>query len=335
MRQGLYRFFQFAALSWMAVAAAPNRWVLMDLQRLPVEQVLAMAHDDLGGKYFATYKGLTYVDKSDNYQIFTKEKTGGGLGSDSVVCLSVGRYRDLWVGTAGGGLSVFNNGQWKHYTRDSTRGGLPDDGVLALALYREEKWIGTRNGFAMLRGNVWTTYTGERISGRLPNRVVNAIAVDSSGDKWIGTIGGLVKFTGSTWTLNTVESTHGGLPHNSITYLAVDSAGSLWVGTQAGVARMSRDGKWTNFQTDARMQELAKELTYSLDVSAPGEVWACIRGGSVRFKGDKVDLFTKNTTTGLQTRYIYYAMPGREQEVWFATERGVTTMYPPQPEDDN
>ena len=254
------------AMFCVLLAAAPYRWVLMDMQRLPgaVGQVIAMAHDDLGNKYFATPKGLTFIDKSDNFQIFTRSATSGALASDSVTCLGVDRYRALWIGTDGGGLNVYDNGRWKNYRRDSTHNGLPDDRVLALAVDKEDRWVGTRNGFALFHGSVWTTYSGDRISGRLPNRVVTAIAVDSSGNKWIGTIGGLVKFTGSTWTQYTVQSTRGGLPHDGITYLLVDSANSIWVGTQAGVARLDRDGKWTNFQTDSRLKELAKEVVYSL-----------------------------------------------------------------------
>ena len=315
-------------------AAASYRWVLMDLQRLPVEQVTAMVEDDLGSKYFATSKGLTRVDKSDNYQIFTHETTHGALLSDSVTCLGLDRYRGLWIGTSGGGLHVYDNGRWIHYTRDSTRSGLPDDGVLSLAVYREERWVGTRNGFAQLRNNVWTTYTGERIAGRLPHRAVTAIAVDSSGSKWLGTLGGLVKFSGSSWTQYTVDNTQGGLPHNGISYLVVDSSNSLWVGTQAGIARRSADGKWTNFKTDLRLHELAGELTYSISLGSSGEVWGCFKGGVARFNGDKIDLFTKNTVEGLLTRFIYYVMPGRDGGTWFATEKGVLTMYPPLREQD-
>ena len=335
MGKVLRRFATFVALSFVFMGAAP-RWVLMDQQRLAIVQVVTMAEDDLDNKYFATPKGLTRIDKGDNFQIFTKENTKGGLGSDSITSLAIDRYRSLWVGTDGGGLSVYDNGSWKHYTHDSTKGGLPDDGVLALAVNGEDSWVATRNGFAVLHLNSWTTYSGEEIAGRLPNRTVTAIAVDSSGNKWIGTIGGLVKFNGSTWTPYTTENTQGGLPHNGITYLTVDTHGSLWVGTQAGVARMDPNGRWTNFQSDAELGELGKELTYSLSVGPFGEVWACIRGGSARFANGRWDLFTSSTTTGLMTRFIYYVMTGPDGSIWFATEKGVTTMYPvTQKEDDN
>lgn len=334
MKSWWVRSIALGALIYGVAVGAVGRWVLMDQQRLAVEQVLVMAQDDLGNKYFGTSGGLTWVDKYDNYQIFTKENGNGSLSSDSITCLGVDQYRALWIGTDGRGLDVYDNGQWTHYTSDSTHGGLPSDGVLALALYHEEQWIGTRNGFAELHGNVWTTYTGADIAGRLPNPVVTAIAVDSSGNKWIGTIGGLVKFSGSSWTEYTTDNTQGGLPHNSITSLVVDSGGALWVGTQAGIARMGPDGKWTNFQGDSRLLDLSRELTYSLSLGASGDVWACIRGGVAHFSGTNLDLLTPDNTPGIMTKFVYYVMPGLVGEIWFATEKGVTAMFPPLPDPD-
>ncbi len=317
-----------AVLGWAQFAQATQyHWVWMDQQRLPSEQVLDMAQDDLGNKYYSSYSGLSLVDKSGNYRVFTKESTQGGLVSDSVTCLGVDRYRALWVGTTGG-ISVLANDQWTHYTNASTNGGLPDDDVTAMAIYRDQEWFATHNGFAMLHGTVWTTYTGDLISGRLPNHITTAIAVDSSGNKWIGTIGGLVKFDGVVWTTYTRASTSSGLPHDAVTYLLVDSSGALWIGTQAGVARLGTDRKWTDFQSDSRLGELSSELTYSLSQGTAGDVWACIRGGVAQYTGGDWKLYTKTTTPGLLTRYIYYVMPGLNGDTWFATEKGVITMVP-------
>jgi ligand-binding sensor domain-containing protein len=305
----------------------------MDQQRLPSEEVLWMTQDDLGNKFYAGRKGLSVVRKNGDFRIRTRENTGGALGSDSITGLALDRYRALWIATDGGGLSVLDGEKWTHYTRENTAGGLPDDGVLALALRGEECWAATRNGFALLRGGVWTPYTGDRISGRLPNRVVTALAVDSAGDKWLGTIGGLVRFTGSSWTRFTRENTEGGLPHDGVTALAVDPKGALWVGTQAGWARRDRAGKWTNFRSAAGLGDLAGEVTYSLSIGSAGEVWVCAKGGAARFADGRWELFTKNTAPALMTRYVYYAMPGREGETWFATEKGVVAMTPVKEED--
>jgi ligand-binding sensor domain-containing protein len=142
-----------------------------------------------------------------------------------------------------------------------------------------------------------------------------------------------VKFTGSTWTRfnrgNTPE-----MPHDGITYLKVDAKGALWVGTQAGLARRERNGKWTSFRADSRLGELAGEVVYSLSTGPSGEIWACIKGGAARHSDGKWSVFTKNEYSGLLTRYVYFALPGPEGEVWFATGKGAVAMFPPPAEED-
>lgn len=309
-------------------ASGPFRWVLTDLNRLPSEEVVALAQDDLETRYYATRKGLTVEDKSDNYRIYTRASTRGGLTSDSLTCIAIDRYRDVWIGTDGGGLNVFSGGGWRSHTRESTKGGLPDDGVLALALHKEVRWVGTRNGFAALRGNSWTTYTGSQISGRLPHPSVTAIAVDSTGDVWLGTLGGLVRLSGSVWTRFNTESTQGGLPHNGVTSLHVDARNGLWVGTQTGLARRAHDGSWLSFQEASGIQSLASQRVVSISGGFDQDVWVSFRGGAARFTGGQWELYTRENVPGLLTLYVNYVLAGPNGVARIATQKGVISRLP-------
>ena len=309
-------------------ATGPYRWVLTDLNRLPSEEVVAMSQDELENRYYATRKGLTVEDKSDNYRIYTRSNTRGALTSDSLTCLGIDRYRDVWVGTDGGGLNVFSGGNWKAYTRENTRGGLPDDGVLALALYKEVRWVGTRNGFAVMRGGSWTTYTGSQTSGRLPHPSVTAIAVDSSGDVWLGTLGGLVRLSGSVWTRYNTETTQNGLPHNGITSLYVDPRNGLWVGTQTGLARRAADGTWVTFKASSGLEGLAQQRVVSVTQGMDGDVWVSFRGGAARFTGGVWELYTRENVPGLLTLYVNYVLAGPNGVARIATQKGVISRLP-------
>jgi ligand-binding sensor domain-containing protein len=324
-----------AALSALPLGAQPTlqasgafRWVLTDLNRLPSEDVVFMAQDEVENRYYATRKGLSIEDKSDNYRIYTRSSTRGGLTSDSLTCLGIDRYRDVWIGTDGGGLNVFSGGNFRSYTREGTRGGLPDDGVLSLALHRDARWIGTRNGFAVLRGGAWTTYTGSQISGRLPHPAVSAIAVDSSGDVWIGTLGGLVRLSGSVWTRFNTETTQEGLPHNGITALHVDAKNGLWVGTQAGLTRRSADGSWLSFASTRGPQGMASNRVVSITSGADGDVWVSYRGGAARYTGGLWETYTRDNVPGLLTLYVNYVMAGPGGIARIATQKGILSRLP-------
>jgi ligand-binding sensor domain-containing protein len=304
------------------------RWILTDLNRLPSEEVTWLAEDDLGNRYYATRKGLTTEDKSDNYHIHTKAGTRGALSSDSLTCLALDRYRDLWIGTDGGGVNVMSGSAFRNYTKENTRLGLPDNGVLAIALYKDERWVATRNGFAVLRGSSWTAYTGDRISGRLPHPAVTSIAVDSVGDKWLGTLGGLVRLSGSVWTRFNLETTEGKLPHNGITALAVDGRNGLWVGTQAGLARRDADGTWLRFGPESGLRGLSTERVTSISQGPRGEVWVSFRGGAARFHGGNWELFTRDNVPGLLTLYVNYVMAGPQGQIRIATQKGLISRLP-------
>ena len=311
---------------------AAARWALMDLGRLPSPEVVAVTRDDRDNTYYATRGGLTTEDKTGGFRIYTRASTRGDLASDSLTCLGLDRYRDLWIGTDGGGLQVFSGGSWRRYSSENTQGGLPDDGVLSLAMYREERWVGTRNGFAALRGASWITYSGERIAGRLPHPAVAAIAVDSSGDKWLGTLGGLVRLRGASWDRFTPDNTGGGLPHHGITALYVDAGNRLWVGTQAGLARRETDGSWTRFAAggSAGLGALADERVTAITGVADGTVWVSLRGGAARFvpnsptsgEGDW-NLYTRDNVPGLLTLYVNYVFAAGADDFLIATQKGV------------
>lgn len=328
MRSGMLRGVLGAVLCGLLPASAwaqsPDgfRWKLMDQGRLPSEDVTALAGDDLDNVYYATSKGLTVEDRSGNYRVYVPTGDGEGLTSDSLTCLAIDRYRDVWIGTDGGGVAVYSGGAWRNYDMEGTRGGLPDDGVLSLTIHRDERWVGTRNGFAVLRGAAWTAWSENRIAGRLPHPAVAAIAVDSSGDKWLGTQGGLVRLRGTSgWTRFTADNTEGGLPHSGITALAVDRNDFLWVGTQAGLARRAPDGGWMRFDDSGGPG--GERITSIRPGPAEGEIWVAFRGGAARRWNGAWEVFSRDNVPGLLTLFVNDVLPGPGGEVRIATRKGV------------
>ena len=140
------------------------RWQIQDLSKLPDPEVIAAVSDDQGTKWFATKKGLARLNQLGDWQTFTAETTGKGLISNAITALAIGENRELWVATEEG-VSWFANGSWRAFTKENTSGGLPDNFVTSMAIGKEERWFGTKNGFALLRGSAWTPYGPDRISG--------------------------------------------------------------------------------------------------------------------------------------------------------------------------
>src|SRR4051794_20280542 len=90
---------------------AEYRWVLQDLNRFPDPEIVAMAADDQGNRWFGTKKGLVRLSMLGDWQTFTAENTSRGLPSNVITALAIGENRELWVAKEGG-VSWYANGSW-------------------------------------------------------------------------------------------------------------------------------------------------------------------------------------------------------------------------------
>src|SRR5450755_4128865 len=148
---------------------------------LPHNGVLAIAQTPDGYLWLGTEEGLARFD-GVRFIVFNTDNTPA-LRSNHVSALLVDFQKNLWIGTQGGGLTLFWDGTFTTYT---TRNGLSNDTILAL--YGDEKgclWIGTNGGgldrFANGQFQSYTSRNG------LPDNTVFALDGDKDGDLWIGT----------------------------------------------------------------------------------------------------------------------------------------------------
>lgn len=308
-----------------------RRWVILDDSHLPDTEVTAVAVDFTGDKWFGTRKGLVRYRNND-WETFTFESRSDALGANYITVLEVDAEGALWVGTDGGGVSMHHNGVWTRFTKENTGLGLPDNSVWAIAFGRsQERWFGTRKGFAVMRGSVWKSYTQEQISGRLPDFWVLSIAVDDRNRTWLGTSAGLVRFSNASWITMLPENTGGKLPHPTITALRFDENDkSLWVGTYRGLARY-RNNQWEDYSQVPGLGETKGERVYDIARSPdlPDQTWFAIRGGAARLMGGNWTLFTKASTEGgIPTRFVNAIAFEQDGSIWFGSKEGVTTWMP-------
>ena len=83
----------------------------------------------------------------------------------------------LWVGTSGGGLARFADGQWQVYT--AANSDLPDDTIQALVVAGSALWIGTEAGLARFADGQWEVYTAAN-SGLPADNVLALAAADGA-----------------------------------------------------------------------------------------------------------------------------------------------------------
>lgn len=167
---------------------------------------------------------------------------------------------DLWVGTAGVGLSRLCSGcsRFEHWLEiEGDERSLPGKDVIAIRATEDGSvWVGTRHhGAARLLPDRsgFERYPADSAAAQgLGHPFVTAIFEDAGGELWIGTQGaGLHRVTrddqGRAVGFERFDRVRG-LPAEAIGAIRQDVQGYLWLSTTAGLTRLDpRDGRILNF----------------------------------------------------------------------------------------
>lgn len=170
--------------------------------------------------------------------------------------------RVWFVGSAGGGVAVYNFGSYESLADKSDDaaynlkagvgyGNLPSNNVNCLAKDKNNNiWIGTADGIGIVNNcTVPSTSAApcdadrpivqyDQFAGYLfAGNNVRAIAVDGANRKWVGTDDGVWLLSpDASKILNRFTVENSPLPSNSIVTIAVDEAtGDVYIGTEAGL----------------------------------------------------------------------------------------------------
>ncbi|MCW5553221.1 MAG: hypothetical protein KIS67_13810 [Verrucomicrobiae bacterium] len=167
---------------WIGTGEGLNSWRDGTITRHPIpgdwfeSKIRAILPTREGALWVAGATGLHRL-LGDQRTMFT---TADGLGNNDVRALLEDSSGRLWIGTFGGGLQCYENGQ---FTTFSTTNGLASGFVWALHQDAEGGiWIGTESGLHWLRDGRIASFG--RAHG-LPDNLVNFILEDDWGQLWI------------------------------------------------------------------------------------------------------------------------------------------------------
>jgi ligand-binding sensor domain-containing protein len=284
------------------------------------------------------------LDSRDMKHSFTRDD---GLANEYVFAIAVDPVSGVWFGTNAGGMTSYDNGNWKTYF---PMHGLADYWVYAFAFDADTNlWVGTWDGVNLLdrQSGELTTYRDELI-----NIWVYGVDVDQRGQVWFGTEGGVSMFDGANWRSWTHDdglgapnvgalpaSTNTGLGTRSRHDLSVDVGGSesfnpnyvfatlvdglgrgIWFGTWGGgVSLFDGADTWRNYTT---ADGLAGNVVYSLAQAADGGLWAGTNRGLSYFDGTT----WRSYRHGLRSAHVYAVALDDDGNIWAGTKGAVTSL---------
>ena len=212
---------------------------------------------------YSQISGLMKINKKTGHCISVLLKYKGNE-IKAVTAVAEDKYKRLWVGIMGGGLSFIDlktnkisvcrtikNG--KSYRSQSD--ALHNRWVSSLLCTSKDKlYIGSYDGLGCLdikKMSFTSTFQKNRL---FSGNIIYTLCEDAKGDIWIGTSSGLIQLnekTANNYTYTMID----GLPSDVINSIQNDRQNNLWIGTDYGISHFyPKTRKFTNYYAGDGLQ---------------------------------------------------------------------------------
>lgn len=267
-----------------------------------------------------------------SYNPFNKQ----GLSVASVTSLAEGLSGNIFIGTDGGGLQLFNR-------QTKTIKNIPISGqnntVLGLEKTQNTLWVGTySNGLCAI--NLKTNSSKQELlikkNGSNSLIPINCLKTDSKGFLWIGTNGnGLYRYNPVSKELLTIDKIINPAFKKKYTLngyivaLAEDKNGRIWIGSNGnGIAVYSpQDGSVSILNHQQNHLPIDKVLDIFVDNI--GRIWVGVLGGGLSLYNPKTNAFTQFNERQLSSNSVIYKILEDELgKLWLSTNKGISVFDP-------
>jgi len=272
---------------------------------LPHNNVRTLTQTRDGYLWLGTPAGLVRFD-GVRFEVYNHWNTPA-LKNSRILSLYEDINAVLWIGTDGGGLSAYRDGEWSHVEK---RNGFLNNHIRAVTGDRRGNlWIGTEYGLHRFNGEEVRVFGLEE---GLTDNLITTLAADGLGCLWAGTMrGGLARFEEG---LVQIYDFDDGLRNCTVLSLSVDSDGRIWIGTMNGLFSLQ--------PVDGLVHPVVQTLRYPVTslITGPGGgllIGTMVEGLKMLDNSSPRDLLPDQ---GLSYSYIHTILLDRDGYVWFGTE---------------
>ncbi|MEQ8478172.1 two-component regulator propeller domain-containing protein [Fulvivirga sp.] len=277
---------------------------------------------------------------------FINYDIGDGLAHERIMDICEDKFGNLWLATAGGGLSKFNGIEFENIT---IKNGLPSNYVRSiLCSMNGDIWAATASGISRYNGKDFTIYQVDSLNEN--GNSVNKIFESNDGTIWFADPqGGLGKIdTLGRMTIATMPEMIGA---DKVIDINEDEEGNLWIITAIQGLIKYNNGRFTEVLTNSDFKGYLlsmcikgnklwissnkgllsfdpKNLNYELvlkntfiksaNVIDVDEFWTVSALGALKYDNGKIKHFSKNQ--GITDKGINIIFTDREGNVWFGAE---------------
>ena len=290
---------------------------------LPQNTIYDITQDKDGYIWIGTDEGVVRFD-GIKFDHFNKLNTKN-IKNNSITALFVSHGGTLWMGTFGGGVTLYDYKE-KTFSSYTTQNSLSSDFIWIITQDREKNiWLGTvGGGIIRFKNNQFKSFTTKE---GLSNDIINAIFEDYKGNLWIGTENGLNRLKDSAIKVYTSKD---GIADNNVMSIFEDSRSVLWIGTINGLTAF-KGNKFTTYTTS---RGLSNNLVRAILEDRDNNLWIATDRGlsricpSDRLPRNKVQIKSMGPGDEQYTNSFMKILEDREGNLWFGTSgQGITILH--------
>jgi len=310
---------------------------------LSQSSVLSIFKDRQGFMWFGTRDGLNKYDGYSFTVYKNNPKDSLSLYSNHVQCISDDKEGNLWVGTWGGGLSVYNKKEktfkvFKHSPENTN--SLSNNYVNFICQDKKgEIWAATRNGLNRYDSKA-KTFKVFKNDPQNPNSIssndISYLLCDRLGILWIATWGGgLNRYnpeTGAFTTFKRDRSNPGSLRHNIIKSIFEDKEGRIWIGTWGGLSLYNPSTQsFTNYKYESTSPSNSNHnLISAITQDNNGTIWVGTWGEGLNTFDSKAGKFHRvhqESHSPSKLEIISSIYSDKEGNIWVGTLNSGVNLF--------
>ena len=333
----------------------PEKFKLVNYQHNPENQssitngaILTLMEDKSGNLWIGTEDGgLNIIDLNSlekNEIVFNhykhEENDNSSLSYNSIYSIYEDRTANIWVGTFGNGINIYNKSREKfiHYKQEQNDvNSLNNNFVNAILDEDDYLWIGTDGGLNLFdKKNKTFKYFvhNPNNSKSIGSNAVWAIKRDSRGNLWVGTwAGGLNLFNSKTNNFTRFKhnpNDDNSIGSNNVFAIIEDHDGELWIATMGGGLNLFdyNNRTFKRYMYDDRDEySISDDWVNTVFESSYGEIWVATSFAIDLFDKEKGKFihFTHDNSnnSSISTNGATLFFEDSKGNLWIGTRKGL------------
>jgi signal transduction histidine kinase/ligand-binding sensor domain-containing protein/DNA-binding response OmpR family regulator len=303
----------------------------------------AILKDSQGLMWFATDDGLNRFDGT-NFKVYRNQRGDTtSIRANEILALHEDKRGNLWIGTSGGGLSLYNRQKdnFLHFPLYKNTQGFSRNSVIRSICsdHLGMIWIAQFDGLFVLDPNTNRISKQELLveKNNAPVKTTLLCVFEDSKQRiWVASDNGLFLFNRQTKQFRQFvhnDLSESSISSNRIRAIAEDRSGNIWVGTTDGLCMMQPDlsGFIVYRHIPGNQGSLSNNAVNCITADKNGLLWIGTLEGLSVFNPQQQQFSAYTPENGnihsLTSNWIRCAYIDNEGIYWFGTFRGGINKY--------